>query len=115
MVIAKNRQRATCYGGAANAPPENIVPDLSQKGRVHEEIESKNRQRAGLLRGAFDAQRENLENIVPDLSQKGRVREISSREEIEAQKRKREGALKRYQQQEAITLAPAGARVDSKH
>lgn len=58
---AKNRQRATCYGGAFAAPPENIVPDLSQKGRVHE---------------------------------------ISSREGIEAQKRKRAG-----------TLAPAGGKV----
>jgi len=33
---AKNRQRATCYGGAVAAPPENIVPDLSQKGKVRE-------------------------------------------------------------------------------
>jgi len=33
---------------------------------------AKNRQRAGLLRGAFAAQRENPENISPDLSQKGK-------------------------------------------
>jgi hypothetical protein len=33
---AKNRQRATCYGGAFSALPENISPDLSQKGKVHE-------------------------------------------------------------------------------